>query len=83
MSFNFACSNCGDVIESGYNDDCLTPLQRAGEDLDNAWCTDCWEETHCRSCGSSSDDGEGYDGLCGNCADRVENTHPHAVAWMG
>lgn len=25
------------------------------------------------SCGASLDDGEGYDGLCGNCADRADN----------
>lgn len=24
----------------------------------------------CDKCGESLDDGEGYDGLCGNCADR-------------
>jgi len=26
----------------------------------------------CRECGASLDDGEGYDGLCGNCADVAE-----------
>ncbi|WP_114906747.1 hypothetical protein [Ornithinimicrobium murale] len=25
------------------------------------------------SCGASLDDGEGYDGMCGNCADRADN----------
>ena len=25
----------------------------------------------CRNCGSPTDDGEGWDGLCGNCADRL------------
>ena len=83
MLSHFACSNCEEVIETGYNDDHLTIAQRAGDDLDNALCTDCFEETHCRSCGEPSDDGEGYDGLCGNCADRVENAHPHATSWMG
>lgn len=29
-------------------------------------------ENHCSECGASLDDGEGYDGLCGNCADRAE-----------
>jgi hypothetical protein len=24
----------------------------------------------CRECGDPTDDGEGWDGLCGNCADR-------------
>ena len=26
----------------------------------------------CGQCGSYNDDGEGYDGLCGNCADAAE-----------
>lgn len=26
----------------------------------------------CRECGGLANDGEGYDGLCGNCADRSE-----------
>jgi hypothetical protein len=29
----------------------------------------------CASCGSPTDDGEGYDGLCGNCADMAELHH--------
>lgn len=29
-------------------------------------------DEHCE-CGAPLDDGEGYDGLCGNCADRAEN----------
>ena len=36
---------------------------------------DCWAEPQddpCRECGESADDGEGWDGLCGNCADREE-----------
>ena len=83
MISHFACSDCDQVIEAGYNDAHLTPAQRASEDLDSVVCTDCWEDTHCRSCGASSDNGEGYDGLCGNCADRVENAHPNATSWMG
>jgi antitoxin component of RelBE/YafQ-DinJ toxin-antitoxin module len=27
----------------------------------------------CAECGQLADDGEGYDGLCGSCADRLEN----------
>lgn len=27
-------------------------------------------DTHCLKCQKPSDDGEGYGGLCGNCADR-------------
>lgn len=34
-------------------------------------CDDCREDM-CDKCGASTDDGEGYDGLCGNCADRAE-----------
>jgi hypothetical protein len=43
----------------------------AGVDLEYAW-----EEDHCttvldsgNTCGASLDDGEGFDGKCGNCAD--------------
>lgn len=31
------------------------------------------DEDLCSRCGASLDNGEGYDGLCGNCADRAEN----------
>lgn len=27
----------------------------------------------CVNCGQPADNGEGYDGLCGSCADRLEN----------
>lgn len=30
------------------------------------------DEDECVHCGESLDDGEGYDGYCGNCADRIE-----------
>lgn len=29
-------------------------------------------EMMCRRCGSPNDDGEGYDGMCGNCADLAD-----------
>lgn len=29
------------------------------------------DEDGCDKCGESLSDGEGYDGLCGNCADRA------------
>lgn len=29
------------------------------------------DEDACRECGEDSSGGEGYDGLCGNCADRA------------
>ncbi|MFP3609228.1 hypothetical protein SB778_03825 [Paraburkholderia sp. SIMBA_050] len=28
------------------------------------------DDDACRECGEANDNGEGYDGLCGNCADR-------------
>ncbi|WP_461171215.1 hypothetical protein [Arthrobacter sp. Z1-15] len=39
-----------------------------GSDLEDGVCPDCT----C-SCGASLNDGEGYDGLCGNCADADED----------
>ncbi|CCG43339.1 hypothetical protein [Magnetospirillum molischianum] len=30
-------------------------------------------DDRCSECGASLEDGEGYDGKCGNCADREEN----------
>jgi hypothetical protein len=32
------------------------------------------DEDPCDRCGAALDDGEGYDGLCGNCADIAEST---------
>ncbi|MEH0110698.1 hypothetical protein V6N00_13390 [Tersicoccus sp. MR15.9] len=34
----------------------------------------CWscQDKVCTECGELNDDGEGYDGLCGNCADRAD-----------
>lgn len=34
-------------------------------------------EESCPRCGGSTDDGEGYDGYCGSCADTLE----HKGAW--
>lgn len=31
------------------------------------------DQNACRECGEPNDNGEGFDGLCGNCADRAEN----------
>jgi hypothetical protein len=31
------------------------------------------EADMCSECGQPADNGEGWDGLCGSCADRVEN----------
>lgn len=46
----------------------LDHLERSGANI----ALDSDDEDVC-SCGASLDDGEGYDGLCGNCADRAEN----------
>lgn len=37
-------------------------------------CEECREDLICVSedCNERNDDGEGYDGYCGNCADRLE-----------
>lgn len=32
-----------------------------------------WDDDTCSQCAASLDDGEGFDGLCGACADRAEN----------
>lgn len=41
----------------------------------DGWCEECREDWVCRTegCGELTDDGEGYDGFCGNCADRLES----------
>jgi len=31
----------------------------------------------CEQCGAPLDDGEGWDGLCGSCADMAENEDPY------
>lgn len=37
------------------------------DDLDDDICSDPFDE----GCAASLNDGEGYDGACGNCADRI------------
>ena len=41
--------------------------------LINRLATDEKDAELCASCGQLADNGEGYDGLCGSCADRLEN----------
>lgn len=43
-------------------DELVEHLQFDGDDEDDNVCSEC---------GDPTDDGEGYDGLCGNCADKV------------
>ncbi len=31
------------------------------------------EDDTCRECGEATDNGEGWDGLCGNCSDRAQH----------
>lgn len=45
-------------------DDAVGPMLRQIED----WLA----SESCSRCGESADDGEGWNGLCGNCADRQE-----------
>ncbi|BBX87983.1 hypothetical protein MAUB_58560 [Mycolicibacterium aubagnense] len=44
-----------------------------GDDHYNGRCED-HENSQCRTegCAEDADDGEGYDGFCGNCADRED-----------
>jgi len=50
---------------------------------DRAWCQqeppdyEDPSEEECRICGAQNDDGEGWDGLCGNCSDRAEFSDNH------
>ncbi|MDR5839298.1 hypothetical protein [Caballeronia sp. LZ034LL] len=37
------------------------------------------DTVHCDRCGDVMDDGEGYDGLCGNCADKKEAGNESSV----
>lgn len=45
---------------------------------DDEWCSHCdtdvnnCEIDHCSTCGADASNGEGWDGKCGNCADRAE-----------
>lgn len=37
-------------------------------------CQECHDDVICRGedCGERNDNGEGFDGYCGNCADRLD-----------
>lgn len=39
-------------------------------------------ESLCTQCGASTDDGEGWDGLCGSCADVAETTIEDGEVWV-
>lgn len=53
------------LVETGHTDGggILDPLDEAVRHI---------EELACRGCAGPNDDGEGFDGLCGNCADQAE-----------
>jgi len=36
-------------------------------------CDDCRDDLICPRCGGRNDNGDGFDGYCGNCADQLEN----------
>ena len=61
---NAECSDCGEEYPR-------SELKRGGPVGGALVCHDC---RTCISdgCDERSDDGEGYDGYCGNCADRLE-----------
>lgn len=59
---------------------CLIPVAipagwsgNASEVLCNVHATE--DEDKCRDCGDPNTNGEGYDGLCGSCADKQERPH--------
>lgn len=55
-------------------DDCdqAIPIGKASED---GLCDVCQPQHKCTRCGVDASGGEGWNGLCGNCADREESTH--------
>ena len=51
-------------------------LKEMDDDAFEDFALDCYnldEQNFCDQCGDPSDDGEGENGLCGNCADKLYN----------
>lgn len=72
------CTRCFNELEIGQIglcDSCIDADRRA-----RAAAADDDDE-RCDACGGPNDDGEGWDGLCGNCADLVAEDHVVA-AWV-
>ena len=46
-----------------------TPCEDSGK---AAYACDIDQNEYCAECGKTLSDGEGYDGLCGSCADKAE-----------
>lgn len=56
----------------GYLHDCPACAARCHCSPGSADCVfDGYHSQFCRTCGDPSDNGEGWDGECGNCADRT------------
>lgn len=64
-----------DEAMTAAGDDCAVVMRTYEyDDSELVWTPDgssTWPPEKCSECGSPCDDGEGYDGLCGNCADRA------------
>jgi hypothetical protein len=58
------CALCG--TRTAGSRDAVTLVEREPDDEDGP------EVCRAEDCGASLDDGEGYDGYCGTCADRLE-----------
>jgi len=63
---NPECDRLTAIAEAGMpqKPDCIRDVEAAVEEE---------LSDYCRQCGAGTDDGEGYDGLCGNCADKKES----------
>jgi len=82
-----ACPDCGtdDVgREATAHWDIDTQAWVLGSVYDQGWCNNCGnrdlvevelsdDDDTCSTCGKPLDDGQGYDGLCGDCADAEED----------
>lgn len=55
------CGECGCVVDA---DDLCCDAQDQEDEVET-----------CSECGVALDDGEGYDGMCGSCADSAEEEH--------
>lgn len=66
-------------VRQGYANGTLTDCDECGATMKNGGeceaCRDAEEEELCSECGVKLEDGEGYDGMCGNCADSAEEEH--------
>lgn len=64
-----------DVLTAKELRDIARKLDAATDIPDSAWAlakSNDEDENFCTECGARNDDGKGWDGLCGNCADKKE-----------